>query len=221
VISRPPPWEGLFFDWNGTLLNDLERHYYAAKRIFEMCGVKPPTRDQYCEEISSEFWRFYYEHGISSSVTSDELNAMKNQALSEHEVPSAILQDDAIAVLAQCQRRNIRLFLVSGEAPEKLKRDIAHYGVALYFEGVWGGAHPKEIVLGRVLERSGIVPQRSCYVGDTVEDVHIARTLGMEAAAFTGGYASYERLFVSPYTYLLHSLADILGILRSVLVDKI
>lgn len=57
--------EAVIFDWNGTLYDDLEGlAYRSVIKIFETYNLSPPTIDEYRQEITASFMKFYYKHGF-------------------------------------------------------------------------------------------------------------------------------------------------------------
>ena len=57
--------EAVIFDWNGTLYDDLERLAYGSVvKISETYNISPPTLDEYRQEITASFMKFYYKHGF-------------------------------------------------------------------------------------------------------------------------------------------------------------
>jgi phosphoglycolate phosphatase-like HAD superfamily hydrolase len=64
------------------------------------------------------------------------------------------------------------------------------------------------------MKNNGLNPAHTFVVGDTVEEIEIAREFGMGSAAITGGLASEEMLRASNPDYIIHSLDELAPILR-------
>ena len=61
--------------------------------------------------------------------------------------------------------------------------------------------HPEG--LANALDQMGIEPTRSAYVGDSPEDVEMARAAGSLAIAIPGGFPNREALRASPHDHLV------------------
>ncbi len=77
----------------------------------------------------------------------------------------------------------------------------------------------KDMTKGERLRRYRVAqrhrgPQDTMIVGDTVEEIQIAREQGLISVAITGGCASEERLRAENPDYLIHSLHGLKPILQ-------
>src|SRR5258705_8206247 len=103
---------------------------------------------------------------------------------------------DALQRLAE--RGVIAAIVTSGSRP-RIERELVRHGVDHHFRGVVCGhdterrkPHPDPLHLG--LAHLGIAPQDAAYVGDSPEDVLMAKAAGVFAVAVPGAYPNREAL---------------------------
>jgi HAD superfamily hydrolase (TIGR01549 family) len=94
------------------------------------------------------------------------------------------LFEDALPVLAELRRHNLKLGLVSNTGRD-VDEFLAHHGIevdAALSSRVHGKVKPHPTIFRAVLERLGVEPEHAAMVGDSPEDdLEGARSLGMRA----------------------------------------
>jgi len=89
--------------------------------------------------------------------------------------------------------------LESALDPARVRREIVALGVAPFFSTVVCGGetrerkpHPEPLLVA--LDRLGVAPGESAYVGDSPEDVMMARAAGAIAIGIPGGFPNRSAL---------------------------
>lgn len=204
----------LVLDWNGTLLNDLHVAYGSVLEIFKRHNLSAPTLDQYRDEITSDFMKFYYKHGFPAHLSGDQLNLIRKEYFEMHwNTPQ--LQDGTVELLLYCESVGIPCILVSAEIPKVLQDRVDQFGIGGCFAEVQGGAWPtKHKILGEILARYELMPEDLLYVGDTVDDVETCVELGIPVVGFCAGYHTGVRILESEATYAVDSLREVVTIIK-------
>ena len=197
--------EAVLFDWGDTLMRwapdpDLLELGHAAGfaaigRDHAPPGITDRFRDVYLrsffepgivEEIEypGQVRRLLGEFGIE--IGDDELLRFLE---AEHLAwgPARQLASTTHALLESLRERGLKLGLVSNafDPPDLLHRDLAQLGVAerldvAVFSSEVGRRKPDPLIYERALERLGVAPDRSLFVGDTLStDIAGAAALGM------------------------------------------
>ena len=196
--------EAVLFDWGDTLMrwapdeDMLEVGHaagFAAIGRAPASGVTERFRDVYIrsffepgviEEIEypAEVRRLLGEFDVE--VSDDELHRFLE---AEHRAwaPARTLGDTTHALLESLRERGLKLGLVSNafDPPDLLHRDLAELGVAerldvAVFSSEIGRRKPDPLLFEAALERLGVAPEASLFVGDTLAtDVAGAAALGM------------------------------------------
>ena len=203
-----------FFDWNGTLLRDLDLEYEGVRARFEYFGIQPPSKEVYRASIGSNFMDFYYDNGIPKTASADDLNRIRLAFLENH-WNSVKLNEGSLECIDLCRSLDMKTAIVSAEMSGILFRRLHQFGIEFLFDFVWGDAHPKKDFLSRVVKQLGAVPEESFYIGDTVEDVELTKELGLKSFGFTQGYAPDQAIIGAQPDYPVRSFNEVSEIIVS------
>ncbi len=214
----------IVYDWNGTLLEDAHIMLYAlniARRRFSKPDIDMETMRA---AMDVPFTKLYQNIGFSE----DEIAAIvaaNNDIFHDYyepEVEKTTLREGAHDLLALAHKHSIPQFILSNHLAPKISGHLTRYGALQYFTEILAYADRatqfKDMTKGERLRRymaaNDIKPSEAFIIGDTIEETHIARDLGLVSIAMTGGFASEERLRAINPDYLIHSLREVPDILR-------
>ncbi len=208
----------MFFDWNGTLLNDLPLVFKSVMEIFKRYSVRPPSKRQYLAEINGDFMKFYWGHGIPPNRSASDLNKIRRGIIFENSIPTSLHQN-ARRTLSSLERMGFTLALISAEDSALLASETARFHVREKFSLIRGDSRKKTPVIRRALRELDVSPERVLYVGDTVDDVVSARRAGVLTVAFSRGYNSKRRLERAAPSFLIDNLIDVPRIAKRLFLD--
>jgi phosphoglycolate phosphatase len=202
-------WQTGIFDWNGTLLNDLQTVIYGSiTEIFRTYGLKAPSLDTYRNEICSDFMPFYWKYGIPKTVTGEELNKIRKVYLNAHS-REIMLQRGARDLIVTCRRADMQTAIVSGEITEVLEDNLRRFRIIGFFDSVRGDARNKEEALIATLDELGTKAEDAFYVDDTFDGLTSAKNVGLDTIGVTIGYGSIERIKAANPTHIVNSLDEL------------
>ena len=197
-----PKTDLLIWDWNGTLLDDvdlcletlnllLRRHGYAQqydltayKRMFRF-----PIQDYYrdagfdfdChpyEDLAVEFMDHYIPHSTAGPLT-----------------------PDARAVLDAVHDLGLPQVILSASPVDVLHDQTAQRGVSGCFEAMLGLSDiyaASKVELGKqFLAQAGFDPQAAVLVGDSVHDFEVAQAMGTRCILCCAGHQCRQALEVT------------------------
>lgn len=202
-------------DWNGTILDDLGLVYASIEIIFKKYNIPVPSLAAYQNEITVDFMKFYYTHGIPSSVTSADTNAIR-QSYFEKRWDEACLQRNAIEFFVLLEQLHLFTGIVSAEIDVILKKRLEQFEIAPYFDKVIGGVENKEKALRDMLNEFNFLPEEAVYVDDTYDGLKAAKNVGILPIGVTHGYHACERIRVAQpdERYVGNSFHDIQRIIE-------
>jgi phosphoglycolate phosphatase len=192
---RPPnPIRAVVFDWDGTLADTAEATYCAYLRTFAEFGI-PYDRAEYERTYSPNWYRTFLAVGLPQERWPDAdakwLACFAEESVSLHTGTREFL--DAL------EGRRIARAIVTSGGRERVTRELVAHGIDGRFAHVVGGdevtqrkPHPEAMHL--CLERLGVAAGEAVYVGDSPEDVLMARAAGVFAVAVAGGYPNRRAL---------------------------
>src|SRR6266851_5801544 len=175
--------QGVLFDWDGTLLNSYEADTAAYLAMFREMGI--PWGLQDLARHYSPNWYHVYRSAKLPRARWDDADRSWRKQYANH---SPKLIAGVRRVLARIGRRH-RLGLVTSGDSEQRK------------------PHPAPLRLA--LKQMRLSPSACVYVGDSPEDLQMARRAGVRAIAVLGGFPTEKSLRAAKPDLLLASVRDL------------
>lgn len=188
MIVRRSELEAVLFDWDGTLVNSAEASFRCYEAVFAGYGIRF-DRDAYAATYSPNWHRTYTEVGLPQDRWA-EADARWLETYCREAVPLLSGAREAVERLAAA---GLRQGLVTSGDRSRVVREVAGHGLERHFAVVVCGSdavakkpHPEALLLA--LDRLGVAPARAVYVGDSPEDVEMARSAGARSIGIPGGF---------------------------------
>ena len=198
-MSRPRPeaLRAVLFDWDGTLVDSAETSFRAYMGLFSALGI-PFDRETYGRTYSPN-WHFTYEALALPRERWEEADAHWLRLYAEER--NQLLPGAREALLAIRQKGHAQGIVSSGER-SRVTFELQDLEIGGFFsEIVCGGdtphrkPHPEPLLVA--LERMGLGPAEAAYVGDSPEDVEMARGAGVFAVGVPGPFPNRDGLVAS------------------------
>ena len=124
---------------------------------------------------------------------------------------------EALAALSELG--DLELAICTNKPRETTDAVLSALGVRSSFRAVIAGGDtpgkkPEPGPLLHIAELLAVAPQRLVMVGDGPQDIECARRAGARAIAIEGGFSSPERLFEARPDVTLHSLNELMEVIR-------
>jgi len=203
----------VIWDWNGTLLNDVDLCLWIIHQLGGPRGIAPPTLEDYLDEFTFPVIHYYEALGFDSSPAGfDTLaNEWMDLYLSNLETRAA-LQEGAREVLTQLKAAGYRQSILSAYKHDMLLDAVNCFGVTDMFDDIRGLHNhygESKMDLGRdLLNELHEEPESVLLIGDTLHDLEVANELGMHCALIANGHYSEDRLRESGAT-VLNSIKEV------------
>jgi pyrophosphatase PpaX len=199
---------GVLFDWDGTLLDSYHADSSAYLAMFEEMGIAWGL-DDLARHYSPNWYDVYRAAGLHRSRWDDADRAWRKQYATHR----PRLLPGARPLLAALGK-NYPLGLVTSGDRDRVIRQLREFRLVRMFSArVCSGdtAHkkPHPEPLRHALETMRLAPEDCVYVGDTREDVHMARRAGVRTIGVVGPFPTAKRLKLSRPDILLGSLAEL------------
>ena len=207
MTPSPDGLRAVLYDWDGTLVDSAAKSYRCYVKVFETYGIGY-DRDQYQQTYTPDWYRTYEAVGLPEEQW-PEADTLWTQCYQEE--PSELLPG-AREALERLASRGIPQGLVSSGEGRRVRLEIATFALEGYFGPavVCGGEtegrkpHPEPLLVG--LERLGVKPHEAVYIGDSPEDVKMAKAAGVFAVGIPGGFPNRDALAASEPDLLAESL---------------
>ncbi|HVR41990.1 MAG TPA: HAD family hydrolase [Thermoanaerobaculia bacterium] len=193
-----PPLRAILFDFDGTIVDSAELSYHCYVRAFERFGIAF-DRERF-ETTYSPNWRHTYEQLGLPSERWEEADALW---LEQYAAGECRLIDGVAPAVRRLERSGLRLGIVTSGSRSRVTPEIAALGLEGTFEVVVCAEdvrnrkpHPEGLERG--IARLGVSPGEAAYVGDSPEDVAMARAARVFAIAVPGTYPNRSSLLAAP-----------------------
>ncbi|MFF3318234.1 HAD family hydrolase [Streptomyces sp. NPDC003035] len=195
----------LVWDWNGTLLDDIEAVIGATNAAFAELGLEPITLARYRELYMVPVPKFY-ERLMGRLPTDDEWTLMDGVFHKHYwqRAEACGLTVGAAELLAARQESGLTQSLLSLAPHTELIPLVRRHGIEERFVRVDGRvgsstAGKSAHMVRHLAALEGVDPSRIVVIGDAADDAVAAAHVGARAVLYTGGShsrASLERVGV-------------------------
>jgi len=207
-MSLRPALHAVLFDWDGTLLDSYHADSQAYLAMFRAMGVNWGLDE--LEQHYSPDWYAVYRAAKIPKDRWDEADRVWRAYYAKH--PSKLMSA-ARKVLVQLSGRH-KLGLVSSGDRDRVSRQLRQFRLTRMFRTrVLGGdteekkPHPAPLL--KALKEMKAEAPHCVYVGDTPEDVEMARAAGVRAIAVLGPFPTEKRLRAVRPEILLNGLQEL------------
>ena len=190
--------DSVIWDWNGTLLDDVDICVDAMNALLLRRNLQPLDRVRHQALFRFPVQSYYEDLGFDfaregfANVASEYHKAYNERAA------GARLHVDARNALDTLRDAGVRQLLLSALVEDSLRAQIEQYGISRYFSAVYGlpDTHAiSKVDRGRQLvESESLDPANTTMVGDTVHDAEVADALGVRCLLVATGHQSADHL---------------------------
>ncbi len=198
----------VFFDWSGTLNNNVDAFCDVCDHMFKELGHKPISKTEIKRHFTIPYMRFWNRYFPDLTQEEESRLYTKYILLLGKAKPYLGVKK----VLQELQSRNILLFVVSSDLKQTLFPEIESYGFLHFFSEVYADVYEKELVLGKILSSRGLDPKKCFFVGDTTGDIEAARRVGLKTVGIGWGFQHKSVLKKSAPDYLISRISDLRSI---------
>jgi HAD superfamily hydrolase (TIGR01662 family) len=187
-------FRAVLFDWDGTLLDSAEASFRCYRRLFAQDGIDF-TRELFARTYAPDWYRTYEGVGLPR----DRWKDADARWLDIYSRETCALLPGAADALARLAEAGVAAALVTSGSRARVEREITSHGLTGRFAAVVCGEDcekkkPDPEALRTAMRRLGISSGFCAYVGDSPEDVRMARAAGVYAAGVEGGFPNATAL---------------------------
>jgi HAD superfamily hydrolase (TIGR01509 family) len=205
--------QGVLFDWDGTLINSFAADSSAYLAMFREMGI-PWGLEELAQNYSPNWYHVYRAAKLPRARWDDADRAWRAQ-YAKH---SPRLIAGARQVLARLGRAHY-LGLVTGGDRDRVTQQMREFRLTRLFGArVCSGDTPEKkphpAPLRLALQKLCLKPSACVYVGDSPEDLQMAKRAGVRAIAVLGPFPTEERLRAARPDFLLESIRELPELLK-------
>ena len=187
----------IVWDFNGTLLDDVETGIRAVNRMLEKRAIPVISdADAYRRVFCFPIREYYRALGFDFEAEPYEMLAPEWVANYRESEAYSRLQEGAVRWLKRFSHMGVEQVLLSATEYRMLCDQLHSWQIDGYFSEIYGldniHAHSKE---GLALQFREAHPNaRPLLIGDTLHDKEAANAMGADCVLFCGGHQSRARL---------------------------
>jgi phosphoglycolate phosphatase len=203
----------LIWDFNGTILDDVEVGIRSANRLLAAHGLPQITSTEHYRSLFGfPIVDYYRRLGFDFSKTPYADLAVEWVAYYLEESRAATLYPDVIDALARVRAAGISQTVLSATELGMLTRQIEELGISHCFDGLLGLAN----IQAYSKQELGVMWRRehpdasALLVGDTDHDAEVAAAMGIDCALVCRGHQSRETLAALTSVGVFETLTEML-----------
>lgn len=208
--------QAIIWDWNGTLLDDVDVCIRSMNEMLVKRSKRPLTRESYREVFTFPVIDYYRRIGWDLETESWDALAFEFIDLYLNNMIHAPLHAEAPGILEYIASREYRQFILSAMEQKALTDSVRQKGITGYFEKVAGlgnhYAYSKTDVALSLMEEMHIEKDHVCLIGDTLHDLEVSRYVGCHCILVANGHQAFERLSMR-HSSVIHHLEELRNIL--------
>ncbi len=210
------PYDYLIWDFNGTILDDVDACITSANRLLVAHGLPAiSSKEAYREAFGFPIIDYYRRLGFDFDKLSYDALAVEWVAYYLEHSKNSTLCRDVADVLAAAKARGISQWVLSATETQMLTGQIRDLGILPYFDGILGldniNAYSKQEV-GLAWRREH-PDARVLMIGDTDHDAGVAAAMGIDCVLVTTGHQNRKTLERLSALFVADSATEVLELL--------
>ena len=191
--------ETVIWDWNGTLLNDIDISMEALNQLLR--------KEQLPEVLDKEEYRRYFQFpvieyykkvGFDFEKTPFSVLAKNYMDYYQPHSLSCELHRDVKDTLEVLDQNRVDQYLLSASNLSFLKEQLAQYDISDYFHDIKGldniHAHSKAQLAKDFVDDANLDKLTTIFIGDSVHDSEVAAYAGCRCLLIADGHEHIEKL---------------------------
>ena len=194
-----PPYEHVIWDWNGTLLDDVELVVDIMNGLLTPRRLQPLDVARYHEVFTFPVQDYYERLGFDFAREPFAELAIEFMSSYLERWPEADLRHGAREVIGALAERHVGQSMLSAAEAELLHAATTHFGLAEVMShrvGIGDHHAVSKVDEGRA-HLAELDAERVLLVGDTEHDAEVAEEIGVDCVLLEGGHMSRARLLAT------------------------
>ncbi len=187
----------IFWDFNGTILDDLQLSFDLLNTALIEEGFPPITLKRYKEIFTFPIKDYYRAAGFDFVKTSYEDLAVR---FIQRYQPASLklnLHEGLVDAVKLMRKKGHQNIVLSASRTPNLIEQLKHYQINQLFDDILGiddiYATSKVDIAKKYVEKHRLSPENIVIIGDTLHDAEVASSLNCDIIIYTGGHQAKHR----------------------------
>jgi pyrophosphatase PpaX len=206
-LPHARPLSAILFDWDGTLLDSADATFRSYQLLFASFGIGF-DRARFSETYSPDWYRTY----AAVELARERWAEADRRWIELYAAEAPGLISGAAEAVVRLRAAGLATGLVTSGSRARVERDLKGLGAEHLFDVLVCSEdtsrkkpHPEPLWLA--LERLSVAPHGAACVGDSPEDIEMARSAGVFSVAVAGAFPNREALQAALPDILARDLA--------------
>lgn len=209
----------IIWDWNGTLLNDVDSCVKAMNIMLERRKMKHLDRSIYKEIFTFPVQNYYETIGFNFNKESFEDLSVEYINLYINIAKTASLQAKAIEALNYYRNKVCKQIIISASEQLSLERQVKQYKITKYFNSIIGlnNIHAKSKLQNALnyMSSSKIDSKQVLFIGDTYHDYEVATEIDCDCFLVRNGHQNLDKYTYDRKVSLFNDLNELYTLLNN------
>jgi len=191
-------YKHVIWDWNGTILNDVELCVEVGNNLFRRKNVPTMTVEKYRSIFTIPVKDYYVAAGFD--FTKESFEEIGKEWMDEYEARKyeCELHEGVLDLMNKINEFGIEQSVLSAYKQKNLIEMIKYFNIEKFQSNVVGLDNiyaASKLELGLELSRKiGNGHGKILMIGDTVHDYEVAKAMGADCVLFSGGHQNKTKL---------------------------
>ncbi len=206
----------IFFDWNGTIIDDLNINFEVINSLLLNYGKSTISLTEYRNAFSFPIKDFYGRIGLPindndyEKLVSDYWNLYKSKL---QDVP---LMNGISEIIHVLKERGINQYIISASDKQMILDQLSLYDIKDCFEDVIalenGYAHGKIEMAKQWLYTNNILKSNALMIGDTVHDYETAKAINIDCVLINKGHQNLKNCNINAEVVICDDLNELIDV---------
>ena len=205
----------IIWDWNGTLLNDIDACIISMNVMLERRNMKLLDKAMYRKLFTFPVQDYYKSIGFDFLQESFEQLSVEYIDLYKQHSINSTLQLGVFTALEQFKNKGFQQVILSASEQKALEKQVNQHQLDVYFDELVGlnniYAKSKRDNAIHYLHKTNIPPEDSLLIGDTYHDYEVAKAIGCDCLLVNNGHQDLSQYHLNS-DIIFQSLADAIKI---------
>lgn len=207
----------VIWDWNGTLLNDIDVCIDCMNTLLKRREISPLNRIRYRHIFTFPVKEYYQKAGFDFTIEKFENPAIEFIDCYHKNLFKANLFDFVLDVLDVFDKKGVIQVVLSAMEHESLVKSLKEKGIFSFFKEISGidnhYANSKLEIGRKLIQKLNLSMKDILLIGDSLHDFDVANALSIDHLLIANGHQSKERLLAESDN-VLSELKDLMALIN-------
>lgn len=203
----------IIWDWNGTLLNDVDACVNSMNTMLSRRKMKMINIAYYKSIFTFPVQKYYEVLGFDFEKESFEELSVEYIDLYKKESQNSPLQAGSVDVLESFKRANHKQIILSASEQKALENQVSQRDISQYFDSLLGlnNIHAKSKVNNAIeyIKKKNHNSDEIILIGDTYHDYEVAKALGCKSLLVNSGHQNLKQFDFDHSNVVVKKLSEV------------